>query len=91
MSSDHAALFHCSRCGACCSHLKEFGELYGDLDDGHGVCIFYDKGMHSCRQYIDRPLKCRVVESYVFFKEQMAFKEYCRINKQGCAYLQTLS
>ena len=34
--------FHCTQCGACCRHLKAFGDLYADLDDGSGVLVLVD-------------------------------------------------
>jgi hypothetical protein len=82
--------FSCSRCGACCSHLRAFGDIYSDLDDGNGICIFYDSIMHACLQYETRPLRCRIIEGYEFFKQYMSFEEYIFKTKQGCAYLQTL-
>lgn len=84
-------IFICSRCGACCRHLDEFGELYRDLDDGTGVCIYYNQTTKDCSQYDSRPLKCRVIDSYSLFKDTMTFTEYCNLTALGCKYLQTLS
>lgn len=83
--------FECTRCGACCSHLRAFGDLYSDLDNGRGVCRFYDQKSHLCLCYEHRPLKCRVREGYVFFSKTMSFEEYILKTRQGCLYLRGLS
>ena len=83
--------FECSKCGACCSHLEAFGELYADLDNGHGVCRYYDAKTHLCTCYEQRPLKCRVDEGYEhFFKSQLSYEEYLKLLCEGCRYLQQL-
>ena len=82
--------FACSKCGACCRHLRVFAGLYADLDDGTGVCRHYDKTTRLCRCYAERPLKCRVVGGYALFQEQLTFSEYLRKTEEGCRYLQSL-
>ena len=82
--------FACSKCGACCRHLRVFAGLYADLDDGTGVCRHYDKTTRLCRCYAERPLKCRVVGGDALFQEQLTFSEYLRKTEEGCRYLQSL-
>lgn len=80
--------FDCTKCGACCSHLEAFGGLYADLDNGNGVCRYYDPLTHLCTCYETRPLKCRVDDSYEqLFKHQMSYEEFIKLTKQGCAQL----
>lgn len=74
--------FHCDKCGLCCRNLKDV-ELYAFLDDGTGVCK-YLKG-NLCSIYDDRPLVCRVEESYsAFFKDIMSEEEYLNYNYIMC-------
>lgn len=83
--------FECSKCGACCTHLEAFGGLYADLDNGNGVCRYYDPLTHLCTCYETRPLKCRVDEGYEqMFKDQMSYEEFIKLTAQGCAKLQQL-
>lgn len=60
--------FNCDKCGLCCRSLKKFGELYADLDDGSGVCKFFDKTSNLCTIYDMRPLKCRVEDVKLTFQ-----------------------
>ena len=82
--------FQCSCCGACCSHLQEFGDIYADLDDGYGVCRFYNRQTHLCSCYENRPMKCRVEEGYIFFRHMLSFEEYLSKTREGCRRLQQL-
>lgn len=82
--------FHCTQCGVCCRHLKAFGDLYADLDDGSGVCRFYEAASRRCLRYEDRPLKCRVPEGYALFQDVMTPEEYLAKTKQGCVWLRQL-
>ena len=83
--------FKCNKCGACCSHLEVFGDLYKDLDNGKGICIFYDYKKHLCLCYKSRPLKCRIIDSYnAFFKDKYSFEEFLKLTYQGCKILQSL-
>ncbi|MBO8415619.1 MAG: YkgJ family cysteine cluster protein [Proteobacteria bacterium] len=86
-----SADFVCSRCGACCSHLECFGEAYADLDDGSGVCRYYDPKSRLCTCYATRPLKCRVKEGYsAYFAGQCSYDEYLQLVSAGCRMLQSL-
>ena len=83
--------FKYQACGACCSHLKAFGALYADLDDGSGVCRHYDKATKLCKIYATRPLKCRVEEGYgPYFASQIAYEDYLYLTAQGCLKLMQL-
>ena len=80
-------MFKCSQCGVCCRHLDR-SELYRELDRGDGVCR-YLKG-NLCSIYENRPLLCRIDESYdKFFSEIYTRDEYYRLNEQGCKILQS--
>lgn len=78
-------MFECDMCGECCRNLR-LSELYSDLDDGTGKCIYLDG--NKCSIYNNRPLKCRIDDSYeAFFKEEISKDEYYRLNYQACAQL----
>ena len=54
-------MFKCDKCGECCRHLNE-SDLYIELDRGDGVCKYLDGNL--CSIYENRPLHCRIDESY---------------------------
>lgn len=78
-------MFACDRCGSCCRNLDK-SDLYKELDRGDGTCKYLQNNL--CSIYENRPLLCRVDESYEqFFKQTMTKEEYYRLNKQGCERL----
>lgn len=80
-------MFRCDRCGYCCQSLAGV-ELYKDLDRGDGTCLYFDEVTKLCSVYEDRPLLCRVDESYeVWFFESMSREEYEQINYAACQEL----
>lgn len=75
-------MFICDKCGECCRNLWR-SKLYKDLDRGDGVCKHLVGNL--CSIYDDRPLLCRVDESYdVYFGLYMTREEYYRLNYMGC-------
>lgn len=81
-------MFQCNQCGECCRNLDK-SQLYAALDRGDGVCRFL-KG-NLCSIYEDRPLLCRVDESYeMYFKNQYTLEEYYEMNYGGCRILQSI-
>ena len=68
----------------------DHARLYADLDDGSGVCRFYEAASRRCLRYEDRPLKCRVPEGYALFQDVMTPEEYLAKTKQGCVWLRQL-
>jgi len=81
-------MFECKKCGKCCRHLDR-SELFKDLDRGDGVCKYLRDNL--CSVYEDRPLLCRIEESYnVFFSEVYTKEEYCRLNEEACRIIHTL-
>ncbi len=82
--------FHCSRCGACCSHLKVFGDIYQNLDRGDGVCRHYDIMTKRCLIYEIRPNLCNVSKGFAIFSDHMSWNEYIKKTKKSCIYLQSL-
>lgn len=84
--------FYCDRCGACCLQLPLFGDIYAFLDNGTGVCRYYDAEARVCSIYEIRPLLCRVEEGYKAYFSNIPYTIYldhvyagCRILKQ-CLY-----
>ena len=75
-------MFICDKCGECCRNLDK-SNLYAELDGGDGVCKYLDKDL--CSIYENRPLLCRVDESYTaFFENSMPIDEYYRLNYEAC-------
>lgn len=78
-------MFHCDKCGACCRNLHK-SPMYQSLHDGDGICRYL--AGNECSIYEDRPLICRVDESYqVFFQESYSYEEYLQLTHQCCEIL----
>lgn len=78
--------FSCDCCGLCCEHLAGI-ELYSDLDNGSGVCIYFDKDSRLCTIYDRRPKKCNIRAGYTWFQDKMSYEEYVEFNIQVCKKL----
>ena len=80
-------MFQCTKCGCCCRSLKGI-ELFQSLDRGDGVCKYFDEATNLCEIYENRPLLCRVDESYsAFFVNSMSRQDYEELNYKACAEL----
>ena len=78
-------MFKCDMCGECCRHIGG-NDIYKYLDNGFGVCKYLVG--NKCSIYEQRPLICRVDESYeVFFKNVMSKEIYYEQNYQACEKL----
>lgn len=78
-------MFKCDKCGCCCRNLNK-SELYAQLDRGDGTCRYLQGNL--CSIYENRPLICRVDESFdMFFCNIMSREEYYRLNKNECLNL----
>lgn len=81
-------MFNCEHCGCCCRNLDK-RDIYASLDRGDGVCKYLEG--NDCSIYDNRPLLCRIDESYDFmFSSIMSRDEFYRINKQVCMKLREL-
>ena len=79
-------MFQCSKCGKCCKNINK-SNLYKELDRGDGVCVYLDGNL--CSIYENRPLLCRIDESYdVYFKEKYSKEDYYQLNYNACEKLQ---
>lgn len=78
--------FVCDKCGICCQSLKG-AELYKDLDDGTGVCRYFDKTTKLCTIYDHRPEKCSVEKMYKYFADRYSYDEYIQLNMESCKKL----
>ena len=75
-------MFKCDRCGECCKKLNK-SPVYDELHNGDGVCRYLVGNL--CSIYEDRPLLCRIDESYeILFKEQMDKSKYYELNYKFC-------
>ncbi len=80
-------MFSCSKCGSCCRNLHK-SSIYDSLHNGTGKCK-YLKG-NLCSIYFNRPILCRVDESYeVYFKEIIPREQYYEMNMNACKLLKT--
>jgi Fe-S-cluster containining protein len=78
-------MFSCDECGECCRNLDK-SPIYAELDSGNGVCKYIEGNL--CSIYEDRPLLCRIDESYeAYFKGVMSQEEYYRLNYEWCIKL----
>lgn len=78
-------MFECDKCGMCCRNLDK-SDIYKELHNGDGICKYLDGNL--CSIYDDRPLLCRIDESYeVYFKDKMSLNEYYEANYKVCSEL----
>lgn len=78
-------MFKCDKCGACCRHLNQ-SPIYSSLHNGDGVCRYLQGNL--CGIYEDRPLLCRVDESYkAFFENTLSYEQYIQLNYLYCKEL----
>ena len=78
-------MFMCDKCGECCRNLDK-SPIYAELHSGNGVCKHLDGNL--CSIYENRPLLCRVDESYdAFFKNTMTLEKYYKLNYKFCIKL----
>ena len=78
-------MFSCDACGNCCKNLDK-SPVYSELDNGNGVCKYLDGNL--CSIYKDRPLLCRVDDSYdAFFSGVLSRDEYYILNYECCSLL----
>lgn len=78
-------MFECDKCGCCCRNLDK-SQIYAKLDRGDGICMYLSGNL--CSIYDNRPLICRVDESYeMFFYKKMSREEFYRANKLECIKL----
>lgn len=75
-------MFICDKCGECCKKLNK-SSVYDELHNGDGVCRYLVGNL--CSIYEDRPLLCRIDESYeILFKQTMDKSEYYKLNYKFC-------
>lgn len=78
-------MYPCEHCGTCCRNLNK-SDIYADLDRGDGICKYLVG--NDCSIYENRPLLCRIDDSYdVFFSEKMSKDIYYELNKKACKML----
>lgn len=75
-------MFKCEKCGQCCKKLNK-SLLYEELHNGDGICIYLQNNL--CSIYQNRPLLCRIDESYeILFKDKINKSEYYKLNYKAC-------
>lgn len=79
-------MFKCSCCGKCCRSLGN-SYLYQEFDRGDGICKYLEGNL--CSIYSNRPLLCRIDESYeALFKNFYSKEDYYKFNYEACKNLQ---
>lgn len=79
--------FKCDMCGECCRNLN-MSDIYADLDSGDGTCRYLIGNL--CSIYENRPLKCRIDDSYyAFFSNVMTKEDYYQRNYEVCKELKS--
>ena len=64
-------MFQCDMCGECCRNLNK-SPIYNYLHNGNGICKYLRGNL--CSIYENRPLLCRIDESYiVFFQDILSY------------------
>ena len=80
-------MFYCDKCGYCCRSLSGVS-VFQKLDRGDGVCKHFDEATNLCTIYEQRPLLCRVDESYTaYFQSLFSEEEYEKLNYAACQAL----
>lgn len=83
--------FSCDCCGLCCMNLKQ-SSLYEDLDQGNGICKFFEIESRLCAIYNNRPIKCNIEKCYeLYFKNVMSKETYYKLNYKACRELKRRS
>lgn len=78
-------MYSCDCCGECCRNLDK-SDIYSSLDRGDGTCKYLSGNL--CSIYDDRPLLCRIDESYeAFFSSTFSKEEYYELNYKECKKL----
>lgn len=78
--------FPCDKCGICCQSLH-LSDMFADLDDGTGTCIYFDPKNKLCTIYANRPEKCNVEKMYKYFSVFLTYDEYISANIEACRIL----
>ncbi len=80
-------MFICDGCGQCCRNLKN-NNIYSELDNGFGICIYFNQETNLCLIYEDRPIICRIDETYdKYFSDIINKDEYYKLNYEACKIL----
>ncbi|MGL4992007.1 MAG: YkgJ family cysteine cluster protein [Sarcina sp.] len=75
-------MFKCDMCGECCRNLNK-SDIYNGLHDGNGICKYLIDNL--CSIYKERPLLCRIDDSYeILFKERFEKDMYYKLNYKVC-------
>ncbi|NLD17895.1 MAG: YkgJ family cysteine cluster protein [Tissierellia bacterium] len=78
-------MFRCDMCGECCRNLGK-SSIYKEMHDGDGICRYLDG--NKCSIYEERPLICRIDDSYeVFFKDEISYENFLHQNYICCEIL----
>lgn len=81
-------MFDCDKCGECCRNLDK-SPIYAQLDRGDGTCRYLVGNL--CSIYENRPILCRIDESYdLFFKDTLSQDEFYKLNQSFCIKLKNI-
>lgn len=84
--------FPCTKCGACCRHLRLFGPAYAWLtDDESGMCRYFNPKTNLCSVYALRPLICNLEIGHAIYFRHMSWEDFVAKNLAACELLKQLS
>lgn len=76
--------FKCKKCALCCRNLDK-NDIYLDLHNGDGICIYLDRKRNLCTIYDTRPTLCNIDKSFEkYFSAGLTLVEYYNLNYKGC-------
>lgn len=82
-------MYKCKKCGICCKSLNK-SPIYDELHNGDGICKYLENNL--CRIYENRPLLCRIDESYIrYFKSIINIGLYHKLNYIVCDELNKIN
>lgn len=75
--------FPCLSCGLCCQNISK--EILPELYTGSSTCQHFNKKSLECNIYNERPLICRIDDSWKkSYSNQMSKKDFYLINMSAC-------
>ena len=80
-------MLHCVKVKECVAVPKSKKLLQFTLDDGTGVCRYFERKSKLCTIYESRPEICNVEKGYKFFENTMSYDEYIELNYKICKEL----
>jgi Fe-S-cluster containining protein len=80
---------YCVKCGVCCEiaayeNILGLEELIVKMPDGTKKCKYYDRTVHQCANYDNRPAICKNYYVHEKYYSNNTFSQYMIRNIDGC-------